>query len=258
MPNLKFWLAGSVALAVAGCTVGPDFVAPLPEMVNSKTFLDTGSPKPVRTPLPVLQNTVPAEPDVEWWRAFRDPILTRLEARVADQNLDVKTATIRIAESRAQLGTAAAAALPTVNGTGYVYREQYSQNGLISLVTLIIYSAQPLSTSHAVGGALLALCGGLLQTLLALIFWPLRRHAPERRILSQFYLELAAMSSSPLHSASAPPMSGFSIEAQQSLSMLGLDHSVESDRYRSLLNQADDHGTTGRFRNGVDATSECG
>ena len=135
MPNLKLWLAGSAALAVAGCTVGPDFVAPLPEMVNAKTFLDNGSPTPVRTPLPVLRNTVPAEPDVEWWRAFRDPTLTRLEARVADQNLDVKTATIRISESRAQLGTAAAAALPTVNGTGYIYREQFSQNGVVSRIT---------------------------------------------------------------------------------------------------------------------------
>lgn len=135
MRTLRPFLAGAAALALGGCTVGPDFVAPLPAMVDSKTFLDNGSPTPVRTPLPVLKNTVPAEPDVEWWRAFRDPILTRLEARVADQNLDVRTATFRIAESRAQLGTAAAAALPTINGTGYVYREQYSENGIVSRIT---------------------------------------------------------------------------------------------------------------------------
>ncbi|MDX7952019.1 efflux transporter outer membrane subunit [Lichenihabitans sp. Uapishka_5] len=135
MHKLRPLLAGTAALALVGCTVGPDFVAPLPAMVNAQTFLDNGATTPVRTPLPVLRDTVPAEPDAEWWRVFRDPILTRLEARVADQNLDVRTATFRIAESRAQLGTAAAAALPTINGTGFVNRQQYSQNGIVSLVT---------------------------------------------------------------------------------------------------------------------------
>ncbi len=151
MLNPRLLLAGAGALTLLGCTVGPDFVAPLPQMVDSKSFLDTGVP--AKTPLPVLKGTTPVEPDVEWWRAFRDPILSRLEARVADENLDVKTATFRLAESRAQFGTAAAAALPTVNGTGYVYREQYSQNGLASLVT------SGLNNSSGAGGAGSSLSG---------------------------------------------------------------------------------------------------
>ena len=127
-------LAGALASSVAlsGCSVGPEYVSPLPPIVESKTFLDNG--KKVKLPLKVLAGTAPAEPDVEWWRVFHDPILSRLEARVAEQNLDVQTATLRLQESRAQLGTAAAAALPTVNGTNTLYRQQFSQNGLISLV----------------------------------------------------------------------------------------------------------------------------
>ena len=129
------WMLLSAALAVAplaGCTVGPEFVSPLTPVAESKTFLDTG--KPARSPLPVLRNTVAAAPEAEWWRVFHDPLLTQLEGRVAEQNFDVQTASVRLTESRAQLGTAAAAALPTVNGTNTLYRQQYSQNGVISLI----------------------------------------------------------------------------------------------------------------------------
>src|SRR5262249_42577381 len=60
---------------------------------------------------------------------FRDPILTDLERRVAAENLDVQTATIRLAESRFQRGVAAAAAFPSVNGDAQYQRELYSING---------------------------------------------------------------------------------------------------------------------------------
>ena len=122
---------GTPAL-LAGCAMGPEYVSPLPPIVESKTYLDNGTK--VRSPLPILARTTAAEPDADWWRVFRDPVLARLEARVASQNLDVQTATARLTESRAQLGTAAAAALPQVSGANSIYRQQYSQNGLISLV----------------------------------------------------------------------------------------------------------------------------
>ena len=126
-------LAGFGAPALlAGCAMGPEYVSPLPPIVESKTYLDNGTK--VRSPLPILAKTTAAEPDAEWWRVFRDPVLARLEARVATQNLDVQTATARLTESRAQLGTAAAAALPQVNGANSIYRQQYSQNGIISLI----------------------------------------------------------------------------------------------------------------------------
>ena len=129
------WMLLSAALVGAplvGCTVGPEFVSPLTPVAESKTFLDTG--KPARSPLPILKNTVAAEPEVEWWRVFHDPLLTQLEARVAEQNFDVQTASVRLTESRAQLGTAAAAALPSVSGSNKLFRQQFSQNGVISLI----------------------------------------------------------------------------------------------------------------------------
>jgi NodT family efflux transporter outer membrane factor (OMF) lipoprotein len=65
----------------------------------------------------------------------RDPILTDLERRVADANLDVRTATIRLAQSRFQRGAAAAAQFPLLNGDAKYTRELYSQNGIASLLS---------------------------------------------------------------------------------------------------------------------------
>jgi NodT family efflux transporter outer membrane factor (OMF) lipoprotein len=126
-------LSALTGATLAGCSVGPEFVSPVPQLAEARGFLDTG--RPVRSPLPVLARTTTAPPAAEWWRVFHDPLLTRLEARVADQNLDVRTASLRLAESRAQLGAAAAAALPTVSGSNQIYREQFSQNGIISRAT---------------------------------------------------------------------------------------------------------------------------
>ena len=79
-----------------------------------------------------------APPSPTWWRAFRDPVLTDLEARVAAANLDVKTATIRLAESRFQRGVAASALLPSVNADAKYQYELYSQNGIAGLLTKLV------------------------------------------------------------------------------------------------------------------------
>src|SRR2546429_1328180 len=52
--------------------------------------------------------------------------------------------------------------------------------GVISLVTLLIYAAQPLTTRQALISSALALGGGLLQTALSVALWPVRRYEPER------------------------------------------------------------------------------
>ena len=119
-------------LGLSGCTVGPDFATPTTPLAESSDYLDTGLS--VRKAGRLLARTTEAEPDVAWWRAFRDPVLSQLENRIASQNLDVQTATARLFESRAQLGTAAAAGLPTLNGQGSAYRQQFSKNGTIGLL----------------------------------------------------------------------------------------------------------------------------
>jgi uncharacterized membrane protein YccC len=111
--------------------------------------------------------------------------------------------------------------------------------GVISLVTLLIYAAQPLTPRQAAISGVLALAGGLLQTALSIALWPVRRYDPERRALASFYRELATRAAEPLMATSAPLASIHSEEAQQTLVGLERDPGPESMRYRALLNQAE-------------------
>jgi NodT family efflux transporter outer membrane factor (OMF) lipoprotein len=124
-------VAALTLLALCGCaSVGPDFVPPDP-MLPSVSFF--GKPEPsVAEALPTPGDFSEADP--RWWGAFRDPILTSLTERVAAANLDVRTATLRLAESRFQLGVTASAEFPSINGNASYQRELFSQNGVLSLI----------------------------------------------------------------------------------------------------------------------------
>jgi len=111
--------------------------------------------------------------------------------------------------------------------------------GVISLVTLLVYAAVPLPPERALFAGLLALAGGLLQTLLALVMWPLRPYAPEQRALGDLYAELSRTAVAPAQPLAAPPASAQSTQAQTSVALLDRDHSVEGERLRLLLSQAE-------------------
>ncbi len=115
-----------VLIALAGCSAGPDFVHPDAHLPEKSFFGDDGVPLP--------DNRLPPPTDPMWWNVFRDPVLTGLEQQVAEANLDVRTATIRLAESRFQRGVVAASEFPSINGDAKYTREQYSQNGIVSLL----------------------------------------------------------------------------------------------------------------------------
>ncbi|HWZ99446.1 MAG TPA: FUSC family protein [Candidatus Dormibacteraeota bacterium] len=111
--------------------------------------------------------------------------------------------------------------------------------GVISLVLLVVYAAQPLTPRQAAEAGLLALGGGLLQTALSLALWPVQRYEPERRALGNLFLELAEAAGLPTQSASAPPATAAATHAQDAIATLGSDNSVESLRFRALLSQAE-------------------
>lgn len=111
--------------------------------------------------------------------------------------------------------------------------------GTITLVILIVYSAVPLPPERAFLAGCLAFCGGILQAMLSIAFWPIRRYAPERRALAQLYDRLARAALQPIDIREAPPASAESTNAQRALETLSGNRSLESQRYRSLLNQAE-------------------
>jgi NodT family efflux transporter outer membrane factor (OMF) lipoprotein len=111
------------ALALSACTMGPDFVPPAVDAPESF------GPEPKDAP----SRTTGAEPDPQWWRCFRDPLLTSLEKRLAAQNLDLKTAAERVEQAGAERAIIASQGLPHLEAQSTNVHERLSQNGLASL-----------------------------------------------------------------------------------------------------------------------------
>jgi uncharacterized membrane protein YccC len=120
--------------------------------------------------------------------------------------------------------------------------ETASNIGVMTLATLIVFAAQAMTPVAALQSALLAFGGGLLQTGLAVASWPVRRYRPEGRALGELYSELARAAGNAEESAApnaAPPASQQSTGAQQTLTSLAGDRSLEAERYLALLSQAE-------------------
>ena len=135
MVKLRIASALFSILPLAACAAGPDFLAPKSGLPHSafgspKSAIAGGQADP--------SSTTSQPPDPLWWKAFRDASLTDLEKRVAAANLDVKTATIRIAESRFQRNVVSSAQAPNLEATAKYQRELYSDNGVVSLLSPLI------------------------------------------------------------------------------------------------------------------------
>jgi len=83
---------------------------------------------------PRVPISVPVEQPIDpnWWTLFNDPTLTTLEQRVANENLDVAIAALRIEQSRAQYDSAMAAGLPVLNGNASYTRQKASNVGVFA------------------------------------------------------------------------------------------------------------------------------
>ncbi|KVR82636.1 RND transporter [Burkholderia vietnamiensis] len=139
-------IAACVAAAMfGGCTVGPDFTAPKADVPANWHDVQGGAAAstPTSTPTPGASAAAPpaerarsspvtgADPDPRWWRTFGDPLLDRLVARAAHDNLGLQAAVLRIAQARAQVHAAAAQGLPNVRASASYQREQLGLRGII-------------------------------------------------------------------------------------------------------------------------------
>jgi uncharacterized membrane protein YccC len=111
--------------------------------------------------------------------------------------------------------------------------------GVITLVTIVVFAARPLPLPDAVESGLISLAGSLLQTVLSIALWPIRRYEPERRIVASLYEALASMARTPATPSAAPPFSHTISDARDALTSLGRDHGAEAERLVFLLNQAE-------------------
>lgn len=94
-----------VGAALAGCAVGPDYVAPKTELVPFHNK-DAVANRQTTLAAPRLDN---------WWTGFNDPMLEKVVQRALDQNLSLQASIARVAQARAAAQAAGAQLLPTVD-----------------------------------------------------------------------------------------------------------------------------------------------
>jgi NodT family efflux transporter outer membrane factor (OMF) lipoprotein len=109
--DAKLALPICAVIALAGCTVGPEFVRPA---------IST----PVRyAEASLLPGAAIHDPDGQlaaWWTRLGDPVLDDLIRRALTDNPDLKAAAARVREARLDERVTAAAALPSVSASGNV------------------------------------------------------------------------------------------------------------------------------------------
>ncbi len=124
-------VAGSTCLAA--CTVGPDWKAPS-LWSPSSWFGRSQAPAPAVAKTNVTSQPVLAPVDPKWWAILHDEELTALEQRVAAANLNVRIATMRLAESRMQRRITGADQFPTLQASGSYTGEKISSKGVIGVL----------------------------------------------------------------------------------------------------------------------------
>jgi len=107
----------SMALALGGCAVGPDFVKPKAKI--QENWSEKGDPR-VATQTAI---------ESQWWKAFNDPTFDQLIKLAYQQNLPLQITGLRILEARARLGIAIGQQFPQQQEiTGSAAREGVSEN----------------------------------------------------------------------------------------------------------------------------------
>jgi NodT family efflux transporter outer membrane factor (OMF) lipoprotein len=112
------------ALALAGCAVGPRYVAPAPA---------PGAAQPFVSIAPDVADARPLPPD--WWRLYDDPVLDRLVPEALAENADLKTAAANLAYAQGLLDEARAGLFPTTDVSAGATYGPSSAAQLLSAVT---------------------------------------------------------------------------------------------------------------------------
>jgi NodT family efflux transporter outer membrane factor (OMF) lipoprotein len=109
-----FLLLSLSALLFSGCTkLGPDFETPKIDIQESWQEINNTD----------FKKSSEAE-NIQWWKQFNDPVLDNLIQTAYAQNLSLRTAGLRIYESRAQLGLV----------KGNMYPQSQDMNGNLTTI----------------------------------------------------------------------------------------------------------------------------
>ena len=106
------------ALALAGCTVGPNYKRP--QIAVPETF---------RAPEPLPQSQEASLADLKWFEVFRDPQLDELIKVALVQNYDLRDAVSRVDQARANLGITRSNQFPQISASGDLQITRLSRDG---------------------------------------------------------------------------------------------------------------------------------
>jgi multidrug efflux system outer membrane protein len=126
-------VAGVVALA--GCMVGPDYQRP---------------EVPVPAAFRYEPTAVAQAPDVEWWKAFGDPVLDGYIAEALEHNRNLQVAVANVEQAAGLLTTARSPLFPQASYQGAGTRQRFSERGG-SLASGFVENPQ--TTYQALAGA---------------------------------------------------------------------------------------------------------
>ena len=113
------WAVAMSTVALAGCTVGPDYRRP--DVLTPGAYQEVGGRKDAPLSQPAVAPVDEAQV-ASWWKQFNDPMLDSLVDRAMAGNLDLKTEVARIRQSREQEVVAGAAGLPHVGAAANALR----------------------------------------------------------------------------------------------------------------------------------------
>lgn len=168
------WLAlTGVALALSGCTVGPDYIRPaaiVPTQYKEAKGWKLGTPRDDFA-------------KGEWWRLFHDPLLDTLEAQVSVSNQTLKADEANYREAQALIAEARAQLFPTLSvnpsltrssGSGTILSAEATASWTIDLWGKLRRQIESQVAGAQVSSADLANATLSMQSMLAVAYFELR------------------------------------------------------------------------------------
>ena len=115
------------AVALAGCTVGPNYKRP-----------QVAVPESFHAPEPLPESQGASLADLKWFEVFRDPQLDDLIKVALVQNYDLRDAVARVDEARANLGITRSNQYPQASASGAVEITHLSRDGQFPLPAFLV------------------------------------------------------------------------------------------------------------------------
>lgn len=100
------------ALIISACTLGPDYRRPTMDIPSSWRFEEKEARDAANT---------------AWWGQFDDPVLNELIATALKENLDLRTASLRVEEFMGRYGISRAGLFPQAGAAGVAQRKSVTQ-----------------------------------------------------------------------------------------------------------------------------------